>query len=41
MIVSLAAIEVKNHDRVVSKRLLWLRIKEDIAHFVKAWVDAK
>ena len=41
MIVPLAAIEKRKTHKVVLKRLYWPRIKEDITHFVNAWVDAE
>ena len=42
MIVLLSAIEEKtNHCRVVSKRYHWPCMKEDIAHFMKAWVKCQ
>ena len=37
----LAKEEEWNHHRVVLKRYHWLCMKQDIAHIVKAWVDAK
>ena len=33
--------EKKNHHKMVSRSYHWPCMKEDITHFVNAWVDAK